>query len=168
MKKSLQKAFGAYLDFQQALDEGIWSTFSDGLDAMSDRRTLFRYILIPISINIFLLLAVILSPDGVFSLLENEFSISARFLLLVSAFVVGIGGWITYSLLRLKFPNVEESNMESKVFGSFEYQSQSNKHYIIWLASILGGTLNLTALIVVDLLLSGKMDEIVCFFSMSC
>jgi hypothetical protein len=168
MKKSLKKALGVYQDFQQFKDEGIWRTFGQGLDAMSDRSTLFRFILIPLSINTLLWLTVIVSPGSVLSVLENGFSISEKFLLIIMAFVVATGGWITYSLLRLKFPTIEESRMESKVFGTFEYQSDSHKHYLIWLTSIAGGVLNLLALISVDLILSRKMDEMVCFFSMSC
>ena len=70
------------------------------------------------------------------------------------AIVFGIGMWLTYAVFRLKFPVIEEQRLDAEVMGSFAYQSNSTKRWMVWVLSAVGGLVNVGLLVAVAMALS--------------
>ena len=79
---------------------------------------------------------------------------SDRIAKIVLAIVFGIGMWLTYSLFRLRFPDIEEQRLDSEVMGSFAYQTNSTKRWMVWVLSAVGGIVNVGLLALVAMALS--------------
>ncbi|MGH9819441.1 MAG: hypothetical protein ACRD43_04660, partial [Pyrinomonadaceae bacterium] len=72
----------------------------------------------------------------------------------VIAIVLGLGMWLTYSLCRLKFPDLENPNFDDEVFASFNYSLHSTKRWRVWLIAVIGGVLNALLLVTVEIFLA--------------
>ncbi len=125
-----------------------------GVEAMADRRTLLIFLAIMGGLNLLIWAAVLLVPEDVRSAFETVHGISNKISVVVLGLVFGVGLWFTYSLLRVKFPDIEDLNLDSTVFGSYVYHASSKKRWLVWLFSSLGGVVNLLAVVVATLLLT--------------
>ena len=123
-----------------------------GVEAMSDRRTLLIFLAVMGGLNFLLWASVVLLPSDVRSAFETVHAVNNKITMIVLGFVLGVGMWFTYSLLRLKYPNIEELNLGSDVFGSYSYHAHSQKRWLIWLFAAIGGVTNLFAMIIMTLL----------------
>jgi hypothetical protein len=128
-------------------DDQFAEKLSRGVEAMSDRRTLIRFIWILGTINLLIWLSVLIVPVDVRDGFDTVSQLNRKVGGIVLALVLGLGMWLSYSLLRLKFPDIEEQRLDADVMGSFAYQSDSTKKYRVWLFSAIGGIVNLGLMI---------------------
>ena len=127
---------------------------SRGLEAMSDGRTLRRYTAILAGLNILIWAAVLLTPHDVRYAFVQAQDLNRKISAIVFGLVLGIGMFFAYSLLRLRFPDVENQNLEADVMATYSYQAHSTFRWRVWLASAVFGVVNLLLLIAVDLWLT--------------
>ncbi len=135
-------------------DDRIAEKINEGVEAMSDRRVLVRYVLVLGTVNLLIWLSVLIFSGSVRDGFSQVWAGSDRIAKVVLAIVFGIGMWLTYSLFRLKFPDIEEQRLDSDVMGSFAYQSNSTKRWMVWVLSAVGGIVNVGLLVVVAMALS--------------
>jgi hypothetical protein len=124
------------------------------VEAMSDRRLLLRYVLVLTAVNILIWLSVLIFPGGVRDGFTQVWDANSKLAAVVLAIGFGIGMWLTYGVFRLKFPDIEEQRLDADVMGSFAYQSNSTKRWMVWLGSAIGGLVNLLLLIGATIALS--------------
>jgi hypothetical protein len=124
------------------------------VDGLSDRTNLFRFLWICIALNVVLWLCVFFFHEFVNERYRQLFGVSDKIAIGVLFIPLALGFFITYSLCRLKFPDIEENNLQSEMMASFNYQSQSLKRWYIWLFSSLGGVFNVVLLFLVNLYLN--------------
>ena len=60
--------------------------------------------------------------------------------------VFGVGLWLTYSIFRLKFSDLEDRVQGSEFMSSFADSEKSTRRIRVWVLSVVGGVLNLLAL----------------------
>ncbi len=137
-------------------DERTAEYVNRGLEAMSDRTTLKRFLYIVLALNFLLWAAVILRPYDVRYAFERVSDVNNKISMIVLGIVFGLGMWITYSSLRLKFPDIEDQNLDSEVMATFAYQAHSSKRWFVWLIAVIGGVFNLLSMIFLDLFLTGS------------
>ena len=125
-----------------------------GIEAMSDRRTLRLYTAILAGLNILIWAAVLLVPHDVRDAFDRVAGLNQKISVVVLGLVLGIGLFLAYSLLRLKFPDVEDQNLEADVMATYSYQSHSTFRWRVWLASTIFGVVNLLLMIVINLWLT--------------
>lgn len=113
------------------------------LGDLSVRKKLLRIIFIFGTINIAIWLCCLIFPGDVRSAFERVHELNQKFSILVLAFPFSLGMLITYSIFRIKFPDIEEIELDSEVLGSYSYQSNSQKRWLVWVFSTIGGVLNL-------------------------
>lgn len=135
-------------------DDLVAKAVDHGVEALSDRKTLIGYLALILSLNIILWAAVIFRPYEMREAAESVNTTSNMILVIIFGVIFGFGMWITYSLLRLKFPKIEEHNLESGVMATLAYQDQSSKRWFVWLVSVIGGVTNLLSMILIDILLT--------------
>lgn len=133
------------------IDEG----FSKGIELLSDRSNIYRALIVLGICNLILWLSVLIFPSFVGSVWANVGRVSDKVAVALLGIPFGLGLYLTYSIFRLKFDDVEHQNVESTPLGSFNYQSQSQKRYLIWLFSVLGGVLNTVLMVLTDIFLTG-------------
>ena len=114
---------------------------------MSDRRTLLRFIWILGTINLLIWASVLIVPADVRQAFDTVSAMNRKFGGLVLAIIFGLGMWLSYSLFRLKFPDIEEQQLDADIMGSFAYQSDSTKKYRVWLFSAVGGIVNVALMV---------------------
>lgn len=129
-------------------DERFAERLNDSIEAMSDRRVLLRFLFVGAVLNVLIWLCVIIFPGDVREAFSRVNEASDKLSKVILALVFGLGMWVTYSLFRLKFPDIEEQRLDAEVMGSFAYQAHSSKRWMIWLFSVVGGVLNLLLLII--------------------
>lgn len=117
------------------------------IDAMSDRKLLVKYLLVLGTVNLLIWLSALIFSDGVRDGFTRVWNTNNKLAMIVLALVFGVGMWLTYALFRLKFPDIEEQRLDAEVMGSFAYQSNSTKRWMVWLLSAVGGLVNLLLLI---------------------
>jgi hypothetical protein len=127
------------------------------VDGLSDRTSLFRFLWICIALNAVLWLCALLFHEFVNERYRQIFNISDKIGIGVLFIPLAAGFFIIYSLCRIKFPDIEENNLQSEMMASYNYQSQSLKRWYIWLFSILGGVLNVVLLFLVNLYLNDQL-----------
>ena len=135
-------------------DDRFAERINANVDAMSDRRVLVRYVLVLGAVNILIWLSVLIFAGSVRDGFSQVWEASDRIAKVVLAIVFGIGMWLTYALFRLKFPDIEEQRLDSDVMGSFAYQTNSTKRWMVWVLSAVGGVVNVGLLVVVAMALS--------------
>ena len=125
-----------------------------GIDAMSDRRTLRFYTAILAGLDLLIWAAVLLVPHDVRDAFTRVGGLNQKISVVVLGLVLGIGLFLAYSLLRLKFPQVEDQDFEADVMATYSYQSHSTFRWRVWLASTIFGVTNLLLMIVTNLWLT--------------
>ena len=139
-------------------DEKITAYQSQAIENLSDRQTLFRFLLICVLANAIIWFSVLIFPSFVHEKFSRIFDVSDKLAIALLGFPFGFGLFAAYSLCRLKFSDVEDNkNLESDMMSSFNYQSNSTKRWFVWLFSIVVGVLNLAFLILVNLMLSNNL-----------
>lgn len=128
-------------------DDRVAEMLSDGVEAMSDRRTLFLFISILGGINLLIWASVLIVPADVRDAFERVSNVNQKISAIVLALIFGLGMWLSYALFRLKFPDIEEQRLDADVMGSFAYQSDSTKRFRVWLFSAVGGIVNVGLMI---------------------
>lgn len=154
MKDWLRKRLDAYEYRQERRDEEFASVLIHNIEAMSDRRTLRVFLAILTALNGFIWLSVILFPGDVKHAWAVVTNLDDKIAAVIIAMVFGLGMWLTYSLFRLKFPDLESPKFGDEVLASFNYSLHSTKRWRIWLVSVIGGVLNVLLLIFVDIFLA--------------
>jgi hypothetical protein len=108
-------------------------------------------------VNVLLWVAVLLRPYDVLAAFSKISAVNDRSVMIVIGIVFGIGMWLTYALFRLKFPDLEELSQSTEVMSSFADSEKTTRKVRVWVASVVGGVLNLLALaIVFGLLVSNQ------------
>lgn len=154
MKDWLSRRLEAWDGRRERRDEELAALVSRNIDAMSDRGTLRIYVAILAAANAVVWLSVILFPKDVGRAWDTVNDLDEKIGLAVLAIIFGLGMWLTYSLFRLKFPDLENPEFEKDVLASFNYSIHSTKRWRIWLVSVIGGVLNVLLLIFLDVFLS--------------
>jgi hypothetical protein len=136
-------------------DREIADALNRVTEGLSDRKTLHRFIVILGACNLVLWLTVLIFPASLRSAWESVNNVSGKIAIVSFGIPFGLGLYFIYSLFRLIFGDIEDQNIELAPMGSFNYHSHSQKRWLVWVFSVLGGVLNLLLLIVADLGLSG-------------
>ncbi len=139
-------------------DERFAETLNDGVSALSDRATLIRFLALSGGVVVLIWIAVLFAPTDVRSAFATIHGLNNKMSVAILAIVFGLGMWLTYCFFRLKFPTIEETDLESDVLGSYAYQASSNRRWLVWLFSAVGGIVNLLAMAVVTIALSGSTE----------
>ena len=75
----------------------------------------------------------------------NEWS--PKGLMLFIGLIFGTGLWLTYSLFRMKFPDIEDVAVdEGPIATSFSTQRRSERKFRIWVVSAAAGVVNVIVL----------------------
>lgn len=125
------------------------------LGDMSVRKKLLRVIYIFGTLNLVIWLCCLLFPSDVRQAFERVHELNQKFSTIVLAVPFAIGMLITYGIFRLRFPDIEDVDLDSEVFGSYSYQRSSQKRWLVWLFSTVGGILNLFLLFVAVIAITG-------------
>lgn len=140
-----------------AANEKIDENVSALLENLSNRSSLFRFLWICAASNAAVWLIALVFHEFANESFRRIFGASDKAgigVLLVPFF---LGVFLTYSLCRLKFPDIEENNLQSEMMASYSYQARSMKRWYIWLFSICGGILNVVLLVLVNLYLNDQL-----------
>lgn len=125
-------------------------------EAMSDRRVLKRFLSICVAANLILWVVSTGLADWVYFLVSPVITDKIGVLLL--GVPLALGMYITYSLFRLKLPDIEDNKqLDSDMMASFVYQADSTKRWFVWLFSALGGVLNTLLLILSNVFFAGEL-----------
>jgi hypothetical protein len=138
---------------KQDSDDRFAEKIAANVEAMADRRVLVRYVLVLGTVNLLMWVCVLLLTASVRDGFSQVWSASDKIGKIVLAMVFGIGMWLTYALFRMKFPDIEEQRLDSEIMGSFAYQSDSTKRWMVWVLSAVGGLLNVGLLVAVAMAL---------------
>jgi hypothetical protein len=153
MRDWLRKRLDAYGESRERRDEEFAALVNSRIDALADRRILWLNIAILSFANLIVWLSVILFPADVLHAWQTVDNLDEKIAFTVLAITFGLGMWLTYSLFRLRFPDIENPRFDEEVFASFSYSLHSTKRWRIWLAAVVGGVLNALGLIFVEILL---------------
>lgn len=123
------------------------------VDALSHRPTLKIYILVLAGIDLLFWAAVLIRPFDVMTAFKKVADVDDKLVAFFLAVVWGLGLWLTYSLFRLKFPDLEKVQQDDGVMSAFSAQENSTRKVRIWVLSVAGGVLNFLALAIVEGLL---------------
>lgn len=146
MRKVINKGFEALGRRDEKREERMDALLTRNVEAMSHRPTLKLYALVLGGINLLIWAAVLLRPFDVQTAFAKVSEVNDRLVLIVIGILFGIGMWLTYALFRLKFPDLEELSQTSEVMSSFTDSEKTTRKIRVWLASVVGGVLNLLAL----------------------
>ncbi|MEJ7848908.1 MAG: hypothetical protein WKF92_12565 [Pyrinomonadaceae bacterium] len=89
-------------------------------------------------------------------MLSAVFMMNDKMSKVVLAIPFTLGMAITYLIFRFKFPDIEEQNLGSEVMGSYACQADSQKRWLVWLFSTVGGVLNLLLVILATFHFGGE------------
>jgi hypothetical protein len=154
MRDWLRKRLDAYENRQVRRDEKFAEIVGRNVDALSDRRTLNFYVAALSGLNLAIWLSVIIFPQYVSDAWATVTDLNDRIGLVILAFIFGIGLWLTYSLFRLKFPDLEGPNFDEELLASYSYSLHSSKRWRIWLFSVVGGVMNVLLLVATTIFLA--------------
>jgi len=117
---------------EEEAEDRLGDNLNNFVDGMADRRNLIRFLLFCGFANLLIWLCVIIFPAAVRDsfVLVNE--VSDKISKATLAVPFGLGLFFTYSLFRLKFPDVEEQKLDSDLMASFHYQAHSLRRWWIW------------------------------------
>jgi len=151
MRDWLRKRLDAFETRQEQRDEEFAALLTSAVDALSHRRTLWTYLAILGSANAIIWLSVIVFPRDVMGGWFTVTDLDHRFGAVLIAILFGIGMWFTYSLFRLKFPDLENPKFQHEVLSSFNYSMHTTKRWRVWLFAVIGGVLNVLLLVILEL-----------------
>lgn len=124
------------------------------LGEVSARRKLLRFLYICAAINALIWVPIPLAPFDVRDAFNTVWELNDKISKIVLAVPLALGMAVTYSLLRLKFPDIEDQNLEAEVMGSFAYQANSTRRWMVWVFSTVGGILNVVMMILITVALT--------------
>lgn len=134
-------------------DENIDRRLDASLAALSDTRTLKRFLSVIASVNLLLWLFVILFADLARQCIDILADLGNKLTAAAAGIPFGLGFFIVYCGFRLKFPDVEEIRLESSLMSGYNYGNKSVRRWRTWVASVLGGVINALFLILAAFLL---------------
>lgn len=153
MKNWLRKRLDNYEGRAESRDEAFAALVGRHIEAMSDRRSLRVYAVISASVNCLIWLSVLIVPRDVAFAWQKVFDLEPKIGGFVIAGIPGLGLLLTYSLIRLKFPDVEDVDLDSDVFSTLEYNAKANRRFWVWIFAATGGILNVIALVLAAIVL---------------
>lgn len=153
----LRQRLDVYEARHERRDEEFADLINRNVDALSNRRTLLVHLVILAAVNALVWLTVLIIPHEIADAWLRVRDIDDKVGGIVIAVIFGVGTWLTYALFRLKFPDLESPEFEEDVLASFQYSQQSMKQWRIWLASGIGGVLNVLALFFAEVLSLGGL-----------
>lgn len=139
---------------QEESDQRLAENLNKAIDNLSDKQTLKRFLWIISAVNLFIWLSVLIFPQAVRDGFTTVSGVSDKIAKITLAVPFGIGFYITYAIFRLKFPDIEEQNVETGPMAAYEYNTKSLKRWRVWFFSAGGGILNVLLLIITDIFLS--------------
>ncbi|HEX9960125.1 MAG TPA: hypothetical protein VGB00_04300, partial [Pyrinomonadaceae bacterium] len=89
------------------------------VDVLSVRSSLFRFLWICISLNVVLWLCNFFFHEFVNGRYRQLFGASNKIAIGVLFIPLALGFFITYTLCRLKFPDIEENNLQSEMMATY-------------------------------------------------
>lgn len=107
--------------------------------------------------NILIWLGVLLFPEEVYYGESTLLDVSDKIGIGVLCVPLLIGMAIAYLAFRLKFPDIEEQELESDMMASYAYNNHAQKRWKIVVASAACGAVNLLMLVLTDLALTGQL-----------
>jgi hypothetical protein len=149
----IRKGLDKYEADREQRDDEFARLINRNVDALSDRRTLKLHLAIVGIITFLIWLSVLLFPRDVAEAWGKVSELDDKITAVIIAINFGLGFWLTYSLFRLKFPDLEQKRLDGEVFRSFRESEHSLKRYRVWLASTIGGVINVLLLVAADIYL---------------
>ena len=134
-------------------DAKIAANFTTVADSMSDRKALQILILIGVLANLLIWFAVLMMPEKIFQAVYLISSLSNKIGLGILGIPLLFTSFTVYWLFRLKFPDIEEHDLDSEMMSTFTYQANSAKRFWIWIGSFSVGIINTLMLVIADLYL---------------
>ena len=153
----LRKGLEALAGKHDSRDEEFANLINRNLDALRDRDTLHLYTAILACLNAAVWFSLIFFPRGVRNGLNTVGDLDEKIVSVVIAIVFALGFWLTYVLFRMKFPDLEDPKFDDEVFASFHYSRHSVKRFRVWVASTVGGILNVIVLWLIMLCYAGQI-----------
>ncbi|HEX8369445.1 MAG TPA: hypothetical protein VF604_12945 [Pyrinomonadaceae bacterium] len=141
----------------EIVNEKFDAGFTELIDSLSNKTNLFRFLWICIALNAVLWLCVFFFHEFVNERYRQLFDASNKVGIGILFFPLALGFFIIYALCRIKFPDLEENNLQSEMMASYSYQAHSLKRWYIWLFSIAGGVLNVVLLFLVNFYLNDQL-----------
>ncbi len=126
------------------------------LGSVSTRQKLLRFLYICIGLNLLIWISIVLFPVDVYYAFSRVHEMNDKMSKVVLAIPFTLEMAITYLIFRFKFPDIEEQNLGSEVMGSYAYQADSQKRWLVWLFSTVGGVLNLLLVILATFHFGGE------------
>jgi len=148
MRDWLRKRLDSFEARQERHDEEFARLLINSVDALSNRKTLWIYVAILGTANAIIWLSVIIFPRDVMQAWFRVTDLDDKIGGMVIAILFGIGMWLTYSIFRLRFPDLEDPKFRDEVLASFNYSMHATKRWRVWLFAVTGGVLNVLFLIV--------------------
>jgi hypothetical protein len=150
MKDLIRRGLDAYEGRHEKRDEELADLLTSGTQALEHRPTLKLFAVGLGFLNLLYWVCVVFFPRDVRSAFMTVADVDDKVATVVVLIVFGTGMWLTYSLFRFRFPDLENSPASSDVFSSFQHQENSYRRFRVWLISVVGGVLNLLALAIVE------------------
>ena len=148
MRDWLRKRLDAWDDRQNKRDEEFAALLNRSIDSLADRQTRRIYLAVLAAVNALVWLSVIIFPGEVRKAWITVTDLDDKIGSVVIAIVFGLGMWLTYTLFRLKYTDLEAPHLEEEILNTYSYSLHSVKRWRIWLVSAIGGVLNALLLIV--------------------
>jgi len=150
MRDWIRNRLDAYGQKGERYDE-FAATISRHVDALNDRKVHRRYLALIAALNIGVWLAVLVFPRDIEKAWLTVTDLSDRIGATLIAIVFGLGLWLTYTILRWFYPDIEQDKGGNAVFGSYERSLHATKRWRVWLVSVIGGILNALLLVFVEI-----------------
>ena len=154
MRDWLRKRLDAYEERHERRDEEFAALISRSVDALAEKSILHVYIAILAGLNILIWLSVVIFPQDVQAAWERINELNSKIPAVMIVIIFGLGFWLTYSLFRLRLPDLEDLKFQKTVFASFHYSQRAAKRWRIWLFSTVGGIVNVLLLMITEIYLS--------------
>jgi hypothetical protein len=126
------------------------------VEALSDRRALFRFLAICAIGNLLIWIVSVVFASRVYDAMS--YVVPDKIGVIVLGIPFGLGMYLTYCIFRLKVPTIEDNkHLHSEMMASFAYQSESTKRWFVWLFSVLGGLVNVLLLIIANMYFADQL-----------
>jgi hypothetical protein len=134
----------------------LFNRFLEQLEKLAENYSLSYFLIFAIGGNIAIWLLVLFFPSYVYNIVDYSAVISDKLRFGLMGIPLLFGTFIAYFLFRLKFPDIEEQNLESEIMSTYSFQTNASKRWKIWIASITIGIINTALLILTDLSLTNN------------
>ena len=126
--------------------ERLASTVNKLLGNVGPRKKLLRLLYCVGTLNLIIWAVCLIFPTEIKDALGRVHDLNNKLSMIVLGLPFSLGMTATYSLFRLKYPDIEEQDLDSDMMGSYNYQSHSQRRWLVWLFSTIGGVVNLILL----------------------